>query len=180
MPVLTMSDSSSGYPANPRLILKSSYRHWESEPMRWSDSDQIGHANNLAFGAYCETGRSLFTRNVIQHDYRSSRQFVVSQLIVNFIEELYWPAEVMVGTGVRIDEVGFNAMRTTTGWPVEMPPAMPPAWLARNSGPSFPGRIASALSSPRNRATPKPSPISTPLTALMLMHAAANWLSSLA
>jgi hypothetical protein len=30
----------------------------------------------------------------------------------------------------------LNATRTTTGWPVEMPPAIPPAWLARNSGPS--------------------------------------------
>jgi hypothetical protein len=46
---------------------------------------------------------------------------------------------VMVSTGVRIELVGFNAMRTTMGWPVEMPPAMPPAWLERNSGPSSAG-----------------------------------------
>src|SRR5437763_916873 len=35
----------------------------------------------------------------------------------------------------RIDEVGFTAKRATTGWPVEMPPRMPPAWLDRNLGP---------------------------------------------
>lgn len=113
MPVPTMSESPSGYPANPRLILKSSYRHWESEPMRWSDSDQIGHANNLAFGAYCETGRSLFTRNVIQHDYRSSRQFVVSQLIINFVGELHWPAVVGIGTGIL--HVGRSSCRIGQG-----------------------------------------------------------------
>jgi len=38
------------------------------------------------------------------------------------------------GAGVRIDEVGFTAKRATMGWPVEMPPRMPPALLVRNSG----------------------------------------------
>src|SRR3712207_7853907 len=37
------------------------------------------------------------------------------------------PVGVTEGTGVRIDEVGLNATRTTTGCPVEMPPATPPA-----------------------------------------------------
>ena len=37
------------------------------------------------------------------------------------------PAWFTVSTGVRIDEVGLNATRTTSGWPVEMPPATPPA-----------------------------------------------------
>ena len=55
----------------------------------------------------------------------------------------------IVGTGVRIDEVGLKPTRTTTGWPVEMPPTMPPAWLDRKCGrPSGPARIASAFSSP--------------------------------
>lgn len=108
-----MSESPSGYPANPRLILKSSYRHWESERMRWSDSDMIGHANNLAFGAYCETGRSLFSRDVIRLDFKSGRQFVVSQLIINFIGELHWPAVVGIGTGVL--HVGRSSYRIGQG-----------------------------------------------------------------
>ena len=54
-----------------------------------------------------------------------------------------------VRRGVRIDEVGFTAKRATIGWPVEMPPRMPPAWLDRNIGwPSAPIRISSAFSSP--------------------------------
>jgi hypothetical protein len=39
-------------------------------------------------------------------------------------------SRVMVGMGVRMLLVGLKATRTTTGWPVEMPPAIPPAWLA--------------------------------------------------
>jgi hypothetical protein len=31
--------------------------------------------------------------------------------------------------GVRIDEVGLTANRTTTSCPVEMPPRIPPAWF---------------------------------------------------
>ena len=54
-----------------------------------------------------------------------------------------------VRRGLRIEDVGFTAKRATTGWPVEMPPRMPPAWLDRNSGrPSLPMRISSAFSSP--------------------------------
>ncbi len=59
------------------------------------------------------------------------------------------PKRSMVRRGVRIDEVGLTAKRTTMGWPDEMPPRMPPALLERNCGrPSLPMRISSALSSP--------------------------------
>jgi hypothetical protein len=44
------------------------------------------------------------------------------------------PSRVIVSCAVRIELVGLNATRTTTGCPVEMPPAIPPAWLAVNSG----------------------------------------------
>lgn len=40
--------------------------------------------------------------------------------------------------GVRIEEVGFTAKRTTTSCPVEIPPRMPPAWLEEYSGPFSP------------------------------------------
>ena len=90
------------------------------------------------------------------------------------------PSTSMVRRGCRIDDVGFTAKRTTTGWPVEMPPRMPPAWFERKRGrPSFPARISSAFSSPERAAAAKPSPISTPFTALMLIIADARSWSSL-
>src|ERR1700742_2792566 len=45
------------------------------------------------------------------------------------------PLRSTVRRGVRIDDVGFTAKRTTTGCPVEMPPRMPPAWLDRKVTP---------------------------------------------
>ena len=84
------------------------------------------------------------------------------------------------GAGLRIDEVGLTAKRATIDCPVEMPPRMPPALLDRNTGlPSLPMRISSAFSSPESAAAPKPAPISTPLTALMPISAAARSPSSL-
>ena len=41
-----------------------------------------------------------------------------------------WGVDLVIeSTGVRIEDVGLNATRHTTGWPVEMPPAVPPALL---------------------------------------------------
>ena len=58
------------------------------------------------------------------------------------------PCRSTVLRGVRIDEVGLTAKRATTGWPVEIPPRMPPALFERNSGlPSLP--YASRRHSPR-------------------------------
>ena len=85
----------------------------------------------------------------------------------------------MVRRGVRIDEVGLNATRATTGWPLEMPPRMPPAWFDRKLGPVLPMRISSAFSSPDRAAEANPSPISTPLAALIDISAAASSASSL-
>ena len=45
------------------------------------------------------------------------------------------PLRSMVWRGDRIEEVGLTAKRATIGWPVEMPPRMPPALLARKRAP---------------------------------------------
>ena len=89
------------------------------------------------------------------------------------------PLRSTVWRGCRIDEVGFTAKRTTIGWPLEMPPRTPPAWLDRKRVPSLPVRISSAFSSPVSSAAPKPAPISTPFTALMVIIAPARSASSL-
>ena len=40
----------------------------------------------------------------------------------------------MLRTGARIELVGLTTSRQTMSWPVEMPPRMPPAWLAEEGG----------------------------------------------
>lgn len=108
-----MSAPLAGYAANPILTVHGHYRHFERERVRWSDTDQIGHVNNLAFGAYCETGRSMFMNQVTMQNRALGRLFIVSQVIVNFLEELHWPAEVSVGTGVM--SIGRSSCRIGQG-----------------------------------------------------------------
>src|SRR5438046_3103418 len=80
-----------------------------------------------------------------------------------------------------MEEVGFTAKRTTTAWPVEMPPRMPPALLERNTGlPPLPMRISSEFSSPGSAAAPMPAPISTPLAAWAPVRAPARRLPAAA
>jgi hypothetical protein len=56
---------------------------------------------------------------------------------------------------------------------------MPPAWFDAYSGPVSPMVISSAFALPVSAAAAMPSPISTPLTALMDIMAAARSVSSL-
>ena len=71
---------------------------------------------------------------------------------------------------------GFIATRATSRPPVVMPPSVPPARVEpRTYSPaSASHRISSWASLPRRPATSKPSPISTPFIAWMLMSACAR------
>ncbi|MNE45976.1 hypothetical protein D3C80_1402940 [compost metagenome] len=84
------------------------------------------------------------------------------------------PLVLMVLPGTVMLEVGLSAMLTTMSWPEEMPPRMPPAWLLAKPA----GVISSRCSEPFCSTTAKPSPISTPFTALMPIMAWAMSASS--
>ena len=79
---------------------------------------------------------------------------------------------------VRIDEVGFTANDKIISCPEEIPPKIPPALLDLNNVlfPFF--DISSEFCSPVNCAEFIPEPILTPLTALILIIAAARSISN--
>ena len=80
-------------------------------------------------------------------------------------------------------EIGLSAPRTMSGSPLVMPPSRPPArLLARRQGRSphrSGGRMTSWAREPGVAVRAKPPPISTPLTAWMLITACASSPSSL-
>ena len=91
-----------------------------------------------------------------------------------------WPWVSMVFWGMETELVGLTTKRATMSWPVDMPPRTPPALLDRNVAlPSGPMRISSEFSGPERSAAAKPAPISTPLTAGILIRALAMSASSL-
>ena len=78
-----------------------------------------------------------------------------------------FPSVSMLRPGSRRLEVGLSAMLARMSWPEEIPPSIPPALFCRKPS----GVISSRFSVPRISTTRKPAPISTPLTALMLIRA---------
>jgi acyl-CoA thioester hydrolase len=84
----------------PWLRQRSSYPFWVQDQVRWSDTDMAGHVNNLAFAAYCETGRALLLRRFMSHQADQRALLVLAEMRLKFIGEANWPADIDIGTGV--------------------------------------------------------------------------------
>ncbi|MDB5976539.1 MAG: putative thioesterase [Nevskia sp.] len=99
--------------ADQPLRQRSLFPHWVDEHVRWSDTDMIGHVNNLAFAAYLETGRALFLRHFTSAEGPSRALFVLGEMTTRFLGEAHWPAAIEVGTGVVV--VGRRTVRLAQG-----------------------------------------------------------------
>ena len=95
------------------LLQRVLFPHWASEHVRWSDTDMIGHVNNLAFAAYLATGRALFLRHFTIAAAPSRALFVLGEITIRFLGEAHWPADIDAGTGVV--EIGRRTLRLAQG-----------------------------------------------------------------
>jgi acyl-CoA thioester hydrolase len=100
-------------PRDSRLLKREFFRHWLTERVRWSDTDLVGHVNNLSFSTYFETGRTEFLRKLISHDAQSRVLLLMAQMNVSFFGEVHWPAHVDVGTCVL--DLGNSSCRLGHG-----------------------------------------------------------------
>lgn len=85
---------------NPARQERGLYTDWQREHVRWSDTDRLGHANNLAFAAFCETGRTRLLRSILGHGATEPAVLVVADMRLRFLAEVHWPDDVDVGTSV--------------------------------------------------------------------------------
>ena len=74
-------------PRDPRLSQRAAFPHWLTERVRWSDTDQVGHVNNLSFGTYIETGRTEFLRELIDRNADSRVLLLMAQVNICFLGE---------------------------------------------------------------------------------------------
>jgi acyl-CoA thioester hydrolase len=84
----------------PWLTRRETFTHWAREQVRFSDTDALGHVDNLAFGAFAETGRCMFLKRFVEKGSVQRAMFLPATLSINFLGELHWPAAVDVGTGI--------------------------------------------------------------------------------
>ncbi len=97
----------------PRLKQRAAYGHWIHEHVRWSDTDMAGHANNLAFAAFAETGRAILLRRFMAPDADPRALLVLAEFRIKYLSEAYWPSAVEVGTGVST--IGTRSCRMVQG-----------------------------------------------------------------
>lgn len=100
-------------PRDARLTQRSAFPHWLTERVRWSDTDQIGHVNNVSFCTYLETGRTEFLRDVLDRKAAAPVLLLTAQINVCFLGEIHWPSNVDVGTCIL--EVNRSSCRMGHG-----------------------------------------------------------------
>ena len=83
-----------------------------TEKLRFGDTDRLGHINNAVFATMCESGRVAFLYDTERPLLSEGAQFVIAKLTINFLSEMNWPADVVIGTAVaRIGNSSFNLLQ---------------------------------------------------------------------
>jgi acyl-CoA thioester hydrolase len=83
------------------------------ERFRYNDTDRQGHINNAVFAILCQTGRLDLVEQDLPALERSSTQFVIVSLAIDFLREMHWPGEAVIGTGVT--RVGSSSLALRQG-----------------------------------------------------------------
>ena len=84
--------------SEPDLSQRTTYGFFFRENLRFSDTDMVGHINNVAFAALLESGRSMFTHRPGYPRLPQGLQFVMARVEIDYRMEVHWPGQVDVGT----------------------------------------------------------------------------------
>ena len=95
------------------LTDRSIYQHWYQEKLRFSDTDMIGHVNNVAFAALIESGRVNFTRSGVIENMPRDVLVVMRRIELDYRAELHWPAEIDLGS--RLLRIGRSSFQIGNG-----------------------------------------------------------------
>ena len=89
----------------------SSFPSTVREILRFRDTDRLGHVNNAVFATFCETGRTALLYDPETGFGAPDCEYVIARLELDYLGELNWPGEVMIGTGVK--RVGRTSLTLT-------------------------------------------------------------------
>src|SRR5690349_20256263 len=76
------------------------FPHRVSDVIRYGDLDPQGHVNNAVFATYFESGRVAMFRNEDLGIGVDNATFVLVRQEIDFLRELRWPGEVVIGTAL--------------------------------------------------------------------------------
>jgi acyl-CoA thioester hydrolase len=87
------------------------YPHRVTDVVRFGDLDPQGHVNNAVFSTYFESGRVAMFRNPDLGIGVANATFVLVRQEIDFMRELHWPGQVVVGTALA--EFGRSSFTVT-------------------------------------------------------------------
>ncbi|MBK6328604.1 MAG: acyl-CoA thioesterase [Chloroflexi bacterium] len=70
------------------------------DKIRYVDTDRQGHVNNSVFSSFLETGRVEILYNADLPILSEGLSFVIVSLKLEFFQEITWPGQVDIGTGI--------------------------------------------------------------------------------
>jgi acyl-CoA thioester hydrolase len=88
------------------------YPHQVSDIIRYGDLDAQGHVNNAVFSTYFESGRVAMFRMRDLGTGVPNSTFVLARQEIDFMRELRWPGNVLVGTAlVELGRSSFTLLQ---------------------------------------------------------------------
>ena len=89
------------------ITLRANYTYFETEKIRFSDTDMIGHVNNVAFAALLESGRTAYAHAKLFPHMPAGLVGVMARIEIDYRRELHWPGAVDVAS--RVAAIGRSS-----------------------------------------------------------------------
>ncbi len=91
------------------LVNINQYKLITKDKVRYSDTDRQGHVNNAIFNQFLETGRVELLYEANNPLHLENCSFVIVKLSIEFLKEIHWPGEVVIGTKIlKIGNSSFD------------------------------------------------------------------------
>jgi acyl-CoA thioester hydrolase len=89
------------------------YPHRVNDIIRFGDLDPQGHVNNAVYSTYFESGRVAMFRTPDLGIGIANATFVVVRQEIDFLRELHWPGDVVIGTALaEFGRSSFTVVQT--------------------------------------------------------------------
>ncbi len=80
-----------------------------SQPLRFCDTDRLGHINNAVYAVMYEAGRAEMLEQAGSLAPSAGRAVVIARLEIDFLREMNWPGDVSVESVIhRIGTKSFH------------------------------------------------------------------------
>lgn len=95
------------------LADRASYRFFDQCSIRFSDQDEMGHVNNVAYAAYVEAGRLAYFMRLMEPFGDRKLNYVLANVHIDYLAEMHYPG--MIDIGVRMTRIGRSSFATGYG-----------------------------------------------------------------